>query len=169
MSCITQLLEVTEFLTKRYDEGLSTDVIYLDFQKAFDKVPHTRLLLKLHSYGIIGPILAFVYHYLTNRKQRVVINSSYSMWVNVLSGIPQGSILGPLLFTIFINDLPDNMTNLCKMFADDTKIIAAPGISLQNDVQAAAAWAEKWQMMCQKVQNSSLWTQQPQTAILYYK
>ena len=71
------------------------------------------------------------------------------MWVNVLSGIPQGSILGPLLFTIFINDLPDNniMTNLCKMFADDTKIIAAPGISLQNDVQAAAVWAEKWQMM----------------------
>ena len=147
MSCITQLLEVTEFLTKRYDEGLSTDVIYLDFQKAFDKVPHTRLLLKLHSYGIRGPILAFIYHYLTNRKQRVLINSSYSMWVNVLSGIPQGSILGPLLFTIFINDLPDNMTNLCKMFADDTKIIAAPGISLQNDVQAAAAWAEKWQMM----------------------
>ena len=76
----------------------------------------------------------------------MVINSAYSGWEDVLSGIPQGSILGPLLFTVFINDLPAQLDNVCKMFADDTKIIGTPGLSLPNDINAAAAWSETWQI-----------------------
>ena len=146
MSCITQLLEVTELLTSKIENRECTDVIYLDFQKAFDKVPHKRLLLKLHTYGIRGSLYTFVSEFLSNREQRMIINSAYSGWEDVLSGIPQGSILGPLLFTIFINDLPTQLANICKMFADDTKIIGTPGLSLQNDINAAAAWSETWQM-----------------------
>ena len=146
MSCITQLLEVTEALTKRYEEGLTTDIIYLDFQKAFDKVPHNRLIRKQFCYGIRGRILDFIADFLFQRKQRVIVNEVHSEWEIVLSGIPQGSILGPLLFIIFINDLPNEMTNLCKMFADDTKIIGCPGKSLQDDVDRAVRWGEKWQM-----------------------
>ena len=107
MPCITQLITVTEILTTRYDAGLCTDIVYMDFQKAFDKVPYNRLLLKLHCYGIRGQVLNFISDFLHHRKQRVIVHKAESQWENVLSGIPQGSILGPLLFIIFINDLPN--------------------------------------------------------------
>ena len=114
-SCTTQLLLVSEILSKRFEDGLDTDVIYLDFQKAFDKVPHKRLLLKLKKAGIQGPIYDLIKDFLSNRNHRINVNGSFSSKSSVKSGIPQGSILGPLLFIIFINDLPDSIKNHCRL------------------------------------------------------
>ena len=96
--------------------------MFLDFSKAFDSVPHERLLLKLHSYGIRDPLLSWVRSFLTNRQQRVVVRGSYSSWTPVLSGVPQGTVLGPVLFIIYINDITRNLTSQCKLFADDMKV-----------------------------------------------
>jgi len=111
----------TEYWTKIL-RGDSIDIIYFDFKKAFDSVPHRRLLTKLKAYGIDGLVLKWIKAFLVGRKQRVLMNNSYSSWLDVISGIPQGSVLGPILFTIYINDLPSNLSNPTLLFADDTKI-----------------------------------------------
>jgi hypothetical protein len=131
------------------DLVLSSDTIYLDFQKAFDTVPHQRLINKLQSYGICGKILGWIKDFLANRKQKVVINGTGSNWISVTSGIPQGSVLGPILFTIYINDLPDGVQNIVKHFADDTKLYAVVNeekqqISLQNDIDSLLKWSDRW-------------------------
>ncbi len=126
-SCLTNLLEFFEEVTRILDEGQPVDVIYLDFAKAFDKVPHVRLAKKLQSHGIQGQVLKWIEGWLKDRKQRVSLNGRFSKWSAVLSGVPQGSVLGPLLFLIFINDIDDDVVSkLCK-FADDTKIGRAVG------------------------------------------
>ena len=122
ISCITQLLEVMEDFTKFVDNKNDIDIIYLDFQKAFDQVPHRRLLHKLNYLGITGNINKWISDFLKDRNQRVPVQHLYSEPAQVTSGIPQGGILGPLLFTIFINDLPDCVSSCCKIFADDTKL-----------------------------------------------
>ena len=127
------------------------DVIYLDFRKAFDTVPHQRLLYKLESYGISGPIISWINSFLSDRKQRVFVNGHFSEWADVLSGIPQGSVLGPTLFLIFINDLPETIANLVKIFADDTKVYSIINDnqdieSLQNDLDNLAEWSNKWKL-----------------------
>ena len=114
MSCMTQLLEVMNDFTKMIEDGSDIDVIYLDFKKAFDSVPHVRLLNKLCAYGIQGEILNWIRSFLTNRQQKVRVGGAISTPEPVVSGIPQGSILGPILFTIFINDLPDNIDSKAK-------------------------------------------------------
>ena len=137
-----------EDLTKLLDEKNSIDVIYFDFKKAFDTVPHQRLLKKLEYYGISGNVLLWIKDFLSNRNQAVKVGSEYSERINVTSGIPQGSILGPILFTIFINDLPDQVDSYCKIFADDTKIYntTREAKKLQDDINSMILWSEHWQL-----------------------
>ena len=117
-----QLLSLLSHWTDILDSGHTIDVIYLDFKKAFDSVPHIRLLSKLHSYGVRDPLLGWHKSFLIGRRQRVCVNDTVSLWHNVTSGIPQGSVLGPVLFLLYINDVPDNVASNVYMYADDTKI-----------------------------------------------
>jgi len=110
--------KVTEYL----DRGEPVDVIYLDFQKAFDKVPHKRLIARLEEIGIQGNLLNWIRKWLKGRKQRVVINGKASQWREVDSGMPLGSILGPLLFIIFINGIDEGILSDILKFANDTQI-----------------------------------------------
>ena len=147
-SCVTQLLEVLNDFTNLIENKDSIDVIYLDFSKAFDTVPHLRLINKLEAYGIQGNMIKWIKHFLSDRKQRVKVNSEYSEYTPVISGIPQGSILGPVLFVIYINDLPEIIKSSCKIFADDTKLYSSPKDKdiLQADLLSLLKWSDKWQL-----------------------
>ena len=133
------------------DSKYPIDILYLDFRKAFDTVPHKRLLTKLKSYGITGRLLLWIENFLHNRKQRVFVGDQQSKWSEVKSGIPQGSVLGPILFAIFINDIPNGLKSLLKIFADDTKSYRATRdandqVILQEDINAIHHWSEMWQL-----------------------
>ena len=111
-----------DYWTSSLDNNIPVDILYLDFQKAFDTVPHCRLFTKLVTYGIQGELLDWIKSFLTNRKQKVVLNGASSEWSKVYSGVPQGSVLGPLLFSIYVNDIPSVVDSQTLMFADDIKI-----------------------------------------------
>ena len=128
-----------------------TDVIIMDFAKAFDKVPHKRLLYKLHYYGIRGSTHKWIASWLSERYQKVVLDGQASDPVPVLSGVPQGSVLGPVLFLIFINDLPDNIRSSVRLFADDCVLyrninLLSDWQILQEDLNSLAQWEIDWQM-----------------------
>ena len=128
--------------------GKNVDIIYLDFKKAFDSIPHERLIMKMRGYGINGKTLNWVRSFLSGRKQRVRIGDKYSSMTNVTSGILQGSILGPVLFTIFINDLPNAINVHCKVSADDTKIYESSKkkIEIQEDLYRMQKWMDEWNL-----------------------
>ena len=111
-----------EEITSWIDEGSPVNIIYLDFQKALDKVPYQRLLLKLKAHGIGDGIIYWIEQWLTDRRQRVVVGGEVSNWKSVLCGVPQESVLRPLLFLIYINDLDDKITSNVLKFADETKV-----------------------------------------------
>ena len=115
------MLEYLEFLTKMLDERKAVDVLYLDFIKSFDKVPHKRLLEKCRGLGVEGKVLAWIGEWLWGRKQRAVLDGQAYVWAEVHSKVPEGSVLGPILFLIFINDIDKAVNNLLK-FTDDTKL-----------------------------------------------
>ena len=151
-SCLTNLLCFFEEITKWVDEGSPVDVIYLDFQKAFDKVPHQRLILKLKSHGMGNSIINWIEQWLTDRRQRVVVDGEVSSWKSVLSGVPQGSVLGPILFLVYINDLEEGVIGKILKFADDTKLFSktkeiGDKQNLQDDIDKLVKWSEKWQML----------------------
>ena len=126
-SCFNQLLSITHEIHKNLDANPSIDTIgiFLDMSKAFDKVWHKGLLSKLQSYGVNSEFYTLLNNYLLRRKKRVILNVVASSWKPIMPGVPQGSILGPLLFLVFINDLPDNLVCNPKLFADDVSLIAA--------------------------------------------
>ena len=121
-STTLQMLHVLNIWSKILDKGGSLDVIYCDFMKAFDKVPHQRLLYKVKQYGITENVLGWIESFLSNRTQAVRINETMSDTAPVTSGIPQGSVLGPLLFVIYINDLTENISSSMRLFADDSSL-----------------------------------------------
>ena len=150
-SCLTNLLDFFYDILNLYDDSKAVDIIYLDFQKAFDKVPHKSLLIKLKSHGIQGDILRWIENWLSNRKQRVVINGRASEWTNVTSGVPQGSVLGPVLFLVYINDIDEGVTSIISKFADDTKIANSvvsneQVTEMQNNLNKLSEWGQTWQM-----------------------
>ena len=119
---VTQLLTFLHDLGTFLDAGDEIDVIYLDFSKAFDSIPHGKLLHKLSLFGFQGPLHAWFTDYLISRSQWVVIDRTFSSWEPVTSGVSQGSILGPFLFLLYVNDLPDVLsTTAIALFADDAK------------------------------------------------
>ena len=125
------------------------DVIYLDFQKAFNKVPHRRLLQKVRELGIVGELYSWIEDWLRGRKQRVCLAGEGSDWEDVTSGVPQGSVLGPLLFLIYVNDNDVGVANKLLKFADDTKLYGKVGTvedieKLRLDLAKLVQWSQEW-------------------------
>ena len=151
-SCETQLLEFADELVNNMAKGRQTDILVMDFANAFDKVNHSLLVHKLHHYGIQGKLLTWISDFLKDRRQAVVVNGIRSDFIKVQSGVPQGSVLGPCLFLVYINDLPDLLTARARLFADDTAVydvVESPEDQerLQQNLDQLAEWEKRWDMV----------------------
>ena len=150
-SCETQILTLYHELASSLDKKVQTDMIILDFSKAFDRVPHQRLLKTVHHYGIRGNTHQWISSFLNSRTQQVQVEGQSSEKVPVVSGVPQGSVLGPVLFLMFINDLPDNINSRTRLFADDCILYRQIRNNndqhlLQEDLDRLATWEKTWGM-----------------------
>ena len=156
-SCETQLTTVKNDWAKILDNGGQVDTFILDFEKAFDTPPHELLKSKLFGCGIGGKTLKWIdYFFLCYRQQRVVVNGAKSDWTPVLSGVPQGTVLGPLLFSLYINDISTDIDSEIRLFADDCVCYreikdTEDTLKLQKDIDQLGCWARKWGMRFQPV------------------
>lgn len=150
-SCETQLTLMIDNLAEALDDKQQTDVLILDFSKAFDSISHRRLIFKLDHHGICGKTLGWIKTWLTNRTQKVVVDGETSNEISVQSGVPQGTVLGPLMFLLYINDIGNDIESNIRLFADDCLLYrvincAQDAIDLQSDFQKLVNWADTWQM-----------------------
>lgn len=150
-SCTSNLLEYLDEVFEAIDKGIPVDSVYFDLSKAFDKVNHNLLITKLQEVGIVGRLLCWIRDWLSCRRQRVVLNGETSQWAPVTSGVPQGSVLGPVLFIIYINDIGQDVSSSISIFADDTKLFRRSSsqedkTSLQEDITSLHRWSIKWGM-----------------------
>ena len=153
-SCIHQLISITHDIYENFDSNPTQEVrgLFLDISKAFDRVWHLGLLYKIKNFGINGKFFDLIESFLSERYQQVTINGQSSHWLPIKAGVPQGSILGPLLFLIFINDLPDGLQSNVKLFADDTALFCVDSPvgtanELNLDLKKVNDWALKWKML----------------------
>lgn len=151
-SCQTNLIEFFDKVGGWLDEGQNVDVLYLDFSKAFDKVDHARMMVKLAAVGVEGKLWAWLRDWLANRYQRVVIDGEASGWLPVESGMPQGTVLAGPLFTVFVDDLDELILAFLRKFADDTKLARSirnllDAERFQADINRLADWAKEWAMV----------------------
>ena len=151
-SCINQLLAITHEIYKSFDDGFEVRGVFLDISKAFDKVWHDGLIFKLEQNGISDNLLNLLCDFLRNGKQRVLLNGQVSDWSDVRAGVPQGSILGPLLFLIYINDLSEGLSANTKIFANDTSLFSVihdsntSALELNSDLAKINRWSFQWKM-----------------------
>ena len=150
-STVTQLITVLDDWFSSLDKRIRTDALLLDFSKAFDSVPHQRLLHKLHYFGVRNRPLEWIKSFLLGRSQRVQVNGEKSGWADVISGVPQGTVLGPFLFITYINDIVCNLNSKIKLYADDAVMYreiwsSQDEATFQNDIDSITDWAKTWQM-----------------------
>ena len=153
---IAKVLSTILEIKTAFDNSPAVDVrgVFVDVSKAFDKVWHIGLLFRLQAYGVDGKLLSLLENYLENCKQRVALNGQTSEWKKINSGVPQGLVLGPLLFLIYINDLPNGITSICKIFAADTSLFSKvldvneSTKQLNFDLEKISEWIFQWKMRC---------------------
>ena len=151
LSCETQLVSTIRELANSINRKNQTDVIFLDFSKAFDKVSHTKLLHKIQYYGINGKTKAWISAFLGSHSQQVVVSGQSSRSADVLSGVPQGTVLGPMLFVLYINDINEGLNSQMRLFVDDSIVYreiqtSADHLALESDLNKLHRWAKTWQM-----------------------
>ena len=151
-SCVNQLVSITHEIYKSFDKGHEVRGVFLDISKAFEKVWYDGIIFKLTQNGISGNLLKLLHDFLSERRQRVVLNGQASTWTNITAGVPQGSILGPLLFLMYKNDLSEWLSTNAKLFADDTSLFSVIHESqisanvLNKDLEMIHNWAFQWKM-----------------------
>ena len=151
-SCVFQLVSTTQEIYRSFDKGHEVRAVLLDISKAFDKVWHCGIIFKLSQNGISGNLNRLLPNCLSERIQRVVLNVEVSTWANTTAGVPQASIIGSLLFSIYINNLPEGLSTNAKLFADDTSLFSVIDDSqftandLNKDLEMIHSWAFQWKM-----------------------
>jgi hypothetical protein len=149
-STTNQLILITQKIYEALEQGKEVRMVFLDISKAFDKVWHRGLFLKLERLGLRDPLLKWFRSYLIGRKQRVIIDGQSSDWRQIEAGVPQGSVLGPLLFFIYVNDITTNLQSNSFLYADDTSLLeivddpALTSAKLNNDLELINIWTKKW-------------------------